>query len=97
MDLLQNSRAFSFEPSLNESDALSISFQAFLDSVRELSTQKNIVAYFVGLGNPDDELMSRAAALCGGENFKPEDAGELLIWYSKRARDLTIKLKAHKE
>jgi len=41
--------------------------------------------------------MNRAAALCGGEYFKPEDAGELLIWYSKRARDLTVKLKAHKE
>jgi len=71
--------------------------EAFFDAVRELSTQKNIVAYFVGLGNPDDELMSRAAALCGGEYFKPEDAGELLVWYSKRARDLTVKLKAHKE
>jgi len=71
--------------------------EAFFDAVRELSKQKNIVAYFVGLGNPDDELMSRAAALCGGEYFKPEDAGELLIWYSKRARDLTVKLKAHKE
>jgi hypothetical protein len=71
--------------------------EAFLDSVRALSTRKNIVAYFVGLGNPDDELMSRAAALCGGEYFKPEDAGELLVWYSKRARDLTVKLKAHKE
>jgi hypothetical protein len=44
----------------------------------------------------DRELMIRAASLCGGEYFEPEDAGELLIWYSKRARDLTVKLKAHK-
>jgi hypothetical protein len=41
--------------------------------------------------------MTRAASLCGGEYFEHEDAGELLIWYSKRARDLTVKLKSHKE
>ena len=41
--------------------------------------------------------MARAAALCGGEYFKPNDAGELLVRYSKRARDLTVKLKAHKK
>jgi hypothetical protein len=41
--------------------------------------------------------MNRAAQLCGGEYFKPEDAGELLIWYSKRARDLTVKMKSHKD
>lgn len=29
--------------------------------------------------------------------FEPEDAGELLVWYSKRARDLTVKLKALKK
>ncbi len=63
----------------------------------QFSENPNVVIYIVGLGNPDDELMTRAATLCGGEYFKPEDAGELLIWYSKRARDLTVKLKAHKE
>ena len=70
---------------------------AFLDSIKKFSTNPNVVIYIVGLGNPNDELMARAASLCGGEYFKPEDAGELLIWYSKRARDLTVKLKAHKE
>jgi len=33
-------------------------------------------------------LMTRAASLCGGE---------YLNGYSKRARNLTVKLKAHKE
>ncbi|MFW9970550.1 MAG: VWA domain-containing protein [Candidatus Odinarchaeota archaeon] len=69
---------------------------AFFNEIKKLADNPNVVAYIVGLGNPDDALMARAAALCGGEYFKPEDAGELLIWYSKRARDLTVKLKAHK-
>ncbi len=70
---------------------------AFFNEIKKLADNPNVVAYIVGLGNPDDALMARAAALCGGEYFKPEDAGELLIWYSKRARDLTVKLKAHKD
>lgn len=70
---------------------------AFFQSIKMFANDPNVVIYIVGLGNPDDELMIRAAQLCGGEYFKPEDAGELLIWYSKRARDLTVKLKAHKE
>jgi hypothetical protein len=70
---------------------------AFFNEIKKLADNPNVVAYIVGLGNPDDALMARAAALCGGEYFKPEDAGELLIWYSKRARDLTVKLKAHNE
>lgn len=69
----------------------------FLKSIKIFAENPNVVIYIVGLGNPDDEMMTRAAQLCGGEYFKPEDAGELLIWYSKRARDLTVKMKAHKE
>jgi hypothetical protein len=69
----------------------------FSTRLKNSQTIPNIVTYIVGLGNPDRELMTRAASLCGGEYFEPEDAGELLIWYSKRARDLTVKLKAHKE
>jgi hypothetical protein len=69
----------------------------FFKSVKVFASMQNVILYIVGLGNPDDELMTRAAQLCGGEYFKPEDAGELLIWYSKRARDLTVKLKAHQE
>ncbi len=69
----------------------------FFKAIKMFADNPNVVIYIVGLGNPDDELMTRAAQLCGGEYFKPEDAGELLIWYSKRARDLTVKLKAHKE
>jgi hypothetical protein len=78
-------------------DGIPTDGQDFLNEVKKLSENVNVVTYIVGLGNPDDELMARAAALCGGEYFKPEDAGELLVWYSKRARDLTVKLKAHKE
>ena len=70
---------------------------AFFDAIQSLSVNPNVIIYIVGLGNPNDDLMNRAASLCGGEYFKPNDAGELLIWYSKRARDLTVKLKAHKE
>ena len=69
----------------------------FLKSVKIFAENPNVVIYIVGLGNPDDQMMTRAAQLCGGEYFKPEDAGELLIWYSKRARDLTVKMKAHKQ
>lgn len=69
----------------------------FLQAIKMFSENPNIVIYIVGLGNPDDELMTKAANLCGGEYFKPNDAGELLIWYSKRARDLTVKLKAQKQ
>ncbi|MGV9200350.1 MAG: vWA domain-containing protein, partial [Promethearchaeia archaeon] len=68
----------------------------FLEAIKMFSQNPNIVIYILGLGNPDDKLMKRAAQLCGGEYFKPEDAGELLVWYSKRARDLTVKLKSHK-
>ena len=69
----------------------------FLKTIKIFAENPNVVIYIVGLGNPDDEMMTRAAILCGGEYFKPDDAGELLIWYSKRARDLTVKMKAHKE
>ena len=68
-----------------------------LNEIKKLEDNPNVVAYIVGLGNPDDAMMARAATLCGGEYFKPEDAGELLVWYSKRARDLTVKMKAHKD
>jgi len=78
-------------------DGIPTDGEAFFNEIKKFSENPNVVIYIVGLGNPDDELMARAATLCGGEYFKPEDAGELLIWYSKRARDLTVKLKAHKE
>ncbi|MBA7518521.1 hypothetical protein ES705_10592 [subsurface metagenome] len=71
--------------------------ESFLKSIKLFAEMPNVILYIVGLGNPDQELMTRAAHLCGGEYFEPADAGELLIWYSKRARDLTIKMKAHKE
>lgn len=71
--------------------------QDFFEAIKLFAENPNVVIYIVGLGNPDDEMMTRAAQLCGGEYFKPQDAGELLIWYSRRARDLTVKLKAHKK
>ena len=70
---------------------------AFLQSIKKFSGMENVILYIVGLGNPDKEMMNRAASLCGGEYFEPDDAGELLIWYSKRARDLTVKMKAHRQ
>ncbi len=77
-------------------DGIATDGTLFLDEIKKLADNVHVVMYIVGLGNPDRELMQRAASLCGGEYFEPEDAGELLIWYSKRARDLTVKLKAHK-
>lgn len=68
----------------------------FFTAIQEFSENPNVVLYIIGLGNPDDEAMKHATALCGGEYFKPNDSGELLVWYSKRARDLQVKLKAHK-
>lgn len=68
----------------------------FFEGVKAFSANPNVVMYIIGLGNPDDNAMKRAAALCGGEYFKPEDSGELLVWYSKRARDLQVKLKGNK-
>ena len=78
-------------------DGVATDGDLFLNEIKKLSDNPNVVTYIVGLGNPDREMMTRAASLCGGEYFEPEDAGELLIWYSKRARDLTVKLKSHKE
>ncbi|OLS14377.1 MAG: hypothetical protein RBG13Loki_2026 [Promethearchaeota archaeon CR_4] len=69
----------------------------FFITIQEFSKNPNVVLYIIGLGNPDDEAMKRAASMCGGEYFKPKDSGELLVWYSKRARDLQVKLKAHKK
>jgi len=66
---------------------------AFMEEIEELSKNPNVVLYIIGLGNPDDSLMKEAAAKCAGEYFKPEDSGELLKWYSKRARDLTLKIR----
>ncbi len=67
--------------------------RAFMDSIKKMSTNQNVVLYIIGLGNPNDEEMKKAAALCAGEYFKPEDSGELLVWYSKRARDLSLKIR----
>ena len=65
----------------------------YLQAIKMFSANPNVVLYIIGLGNPDDKAMRDAASVCGGEYFKPEDSGELLIWYSKRARDLQVKLK----
>ncbi|MFX1500850.1 MAG: VWA domain-containing protein [Promethearchaeota archaeon] len=78
-------------------DGVATDESLFLSEIKKLAINVNVVTYIVGLGNPDRELMARAASLCGGEYFEPEDAGDLLIWYSKRARDLTVKMKAHKD
>ncbi|QEE15939.1 VWA domain-containing protein [Promethearchaeum syntrophicum] len=67
--------------------------RAFMDSIKKISANQNVVLYIIGLGNPNDDEMKKAAALCAGEYFKPEDSGELLVWYSKRARDLSLKIK----
>ncbi|MHA1230636.1 MAG: vWA domain-containing protein [Candidatus Helarchaeota archaeon] len=66
----------------------------FVENVNKyFITNPNLVFYIVGIGNCNDELMNDVARRCGGEYFKPNDMGELLIWYSKRARDLVVKLK----
>ncbi|MFX1295949.1 MAG: hypothetical protein ACFFD2_14005 [Promethearchaeota archaeon] len=68
----------------------------FKDAVEKyFLNNPNVVFYIVGLGNPDRKLMHEIATRCGGEYFEPEDMGSLLIWYSKRARDLVVKLKGN--
>jgi hypothetical protein len=65
-------------------------------AVQEMAKNQNVVFYVLGLGQANVELMTKAASMCGGEFYMPEDAGKLLIWYSKRARDLQVRLKSHK-
>ena len=65
-------------------------------AVQELAKNQNVVLYIIGLGQTDVSRMQKAAQSCGGEYFEPEDAGKLLVWYSKRARDLQVRLKATK-
>jgi len=65
----------------------------FMKSISRISKNPNVVMYIIGLGNPDKETMKKAAYLLSGEYYEPADSGELLIWYSKRARDLQVKLK----
>ncbi|MBD3352296.1 MAG: VWA domain-containing protein [Candidatus Lokiarchaeota archaeon] len=77
-------------------DGVATDGDQFFKAVQAFSANPNVVMYIIGLGNPDDQAMKRAAALCGGEYFKPNDSGELLIWYSKRARDLQVKLKGNR-
>ena len=74
-------------------DGIPTDGNAFYDAVEMISQNDNIVMYIIGLGNPDDQGMKKAAMMCGGEYFKPQDSGELLTWYSKRARDLNVKIR----
>ncbi|MEX2716061.1 MAG: VWA domain-containing protein, partial [Candidatus Sigynarchaeota archaeon] len=66
-------------------------------AVQEIAKNQNVVFYVIGLGQTDAPRMTAAATSCGGEYFEPKDAGELLIWYSKRARDLQVRLKSAKK
>lgn len=53
----------------------------------------NVVLYSVGLGPyVNRKELQEVSDLCGGEAYLPEDLEELLEWYGKRARDLTIQL-----
>lgn len=66
-------------------------------AVQEIAKNQNCVFYVIGIGQTDAPRMTAAATSCGGEYFEPKDAGELLIWYSKRARDLQVRLKSQKK
>ncbi|MBN2151613.1 MAG: VWA domain-containing protein, partial [Candidatus Lokiarchaeota archaeon] len=66
-------------------------------AVQEIAKNQNVVFYVIGMGQTDAPRMTAAATSCGGEYFEPADAGELLIWYSKRARDLQVRLKSSKK
>lgn len=57
------------------------------------ANKENIVLHAVGLGPyVNKEELIEISDLCGGELFIPEDLGELLHWYSRRAKELSIKL-----
>ncbi len=66
-------------------------------AVQEIAKNQNVVFYIIGMGGQMEVArMTAAATSCGGEYFEPANAGELLIWYSKRARDLQVRLKSTK-
>lgn len=61
--------------------------EAFASAIEAIKKNYNIVLYIIGLGSPNAELMTRAAAACGGEFFMPADVGQLLSWYMKKASE----------
>ncbi|NHJ32074.1 MAG: VWA domain-containing protein [Asgard group archaeon] len=57
------------------------------------SKKGNVVLHAVGLGPfVNKQELIEISDLCGGELFQPDDLGELLQWYTDRAKDLSIKL-----
>ncbi len=68
--------------------------QRLKEAVQEhLVGKDNIVLYSVGLGPyVNKKELQEVSDMCGGEAYLPEDLEELLEWYGKRARDLTIQL-----
>lgn len=61
--------------------------------LEHLAGKENIVLYSVGLGPfVNKKELQEVSDLCDGEAYLPEDLEELLEWYGKRARDLTIQL-----
>ncbi len=61
--------------------------------ISNYANKENIVLHAVGLGPyVNKKELVEISDLCGGELFLPEDLGELLHWYSRRAKELSIKL-----
>ncbi|MBN1328027.1 MAG: VWA domain-containing protein [Candidatus Heimdallarchaeota archaeon] len=61
--------------------------------VNLFAENENIVLHAVGLGPyVNKKELLEISRYCGGELFMPDNLGELLEWYDKRAKDLTIRL-----
>jgi hypothetical protein len=61
--------------------------------VETLAGNENIVLHAVGLGPyVNRKELVEISAICGGEFFLPDNLGELLDWYSCRAKDLSVRV-----
>jgi hypothetical protein len=68
--------------------------QRVKEAVEEkLAGNENIVLHAVGLGPyVNRKELIEISALCGGEFFLPDNLGELLDWYTCRAKDLSVRI-----
>jgi len=57
------------------------------------SENDNIILHAVGLGPfVNKKELNEISRYCGGELFMPDNLGELLEWYDRQAKELTIRL-----
>jgi len=60
--------------------------EQFTTAVDRISQFPNVIMHVLGIGSSNKELMEWAAKKCGGEFLSPDNVGEILSWYTARAR-----------